>query len=149
MTGPTGPTWPAGRVEPAAPQPAGSPRQPGPDGLPAPPPGRVVPVYALTRGRTRSQGFDLPMEALVTVTDLGRERRAGLQVERRAILDLCARPTSVVEVAAHLHVPIGVARVLIGDLAAGGHLAVHLPRQSAGGPDPAILERLLDGLRAR
>jgi len=142
-TGPTGPTWPVGRVEPTRPQPAESPRQPGL------PPGRVVPAYALTHGRTRSRGVDLPMEALVTVTDLGRDRRAGLQIERRAILDLCARPTSVVEVAAHLHVPVGVARVLVGDLAANGHLAVHLPRQAAGGPDPEILERLLEGLRAR
>ena len=59
------------------------------------------------------------------------------------------RPTSVVEVAAHLHVPVGVARVLVGDLASGGYLAVHLPPQADDRPDAAILERLLEGLRAR
>ena len=110
---------------------------------------RVVPAYLLTRGRTRPHGQDLPLEALVTVTDLGRHRYAGLSRERRDILDLCAPTTSVVEVAAHLQVPVGVARVLVGDLAAGGHLAVHLPRQEEGGPSAEILTRLLEGLRGR
>jgi hypothetical protein len=111
--------------------------------------GRVVPAYALTGGRTRSTGVELPLEAMVSVTHAGRERRRMLQVERRMILELCHRPTSVVEVAAHLSVPIGVARVLLGDLAASGHLAVHLPAQGDEGPDAQILERLLEGLRAR
>ena len=118
------------------------PRRPG-DG------GRVVPAYALTRGRTRARGGDLPLEALVTVTESGWERQAGMQRDRRRILQLCARATSVAEVAAHLGVPVGVARVLVGDLAANGHLAIHLPRQTDGRPDAATLERLLEGLRAR
>jgi Protein of unknown function (DUF742) len=112
-------------------------------------PGRVVPAYALTRGRTRSAGVELPLEAMVSTTELGRERRPSLQVERRTILDMCEAPTSVVEVAAHLSVPIGVARVLLGDLAATGHIAVHLPSQGDQRPDAEILERLLEGLRAR
>lgn len=112
--------------------------------------GRVVPAYLLTRGRTRTQsGADLPLEALVEVTDAGRERYSGLSRERRDILDLCVRPTSVMEVAAHLKVPLGVARVLVGDLAATDVLAVHLPRSTDGGPSVEILERLLEGLRGR
>ena len=111
--------------------------------------GRVVPAYALTRGRTRARGGDLPLEALATVTAAGWERQANMPRERRKILDLCGQPTSVAEVAAHLGVPVGVARVLVGDLAANGHLAIHLPRQTEGRPDAAILERLLEGLRAR
>src|SRR6185369_1611134 len=86
--------------------------------------GRIVPAYLLTRGRTRSQGAELPLEALATVTDTGRDRYASLPRERRDILDLCARPTSVMEVAAHLQVPLGVARVLVGDLAAGDSVGV-------------------------
>lgn len=111
--------------------------------------GRVVPAYLLTRGRTRSEGSDLPLEALVEVTDAGRERYPGLSRERRDILDLCVRPTSVMEVAAHLEVPLGVARVLVGDLATTGVLAVHLPRSVGAGPSVEILERLLEGLRGR
>jgi hypothetical protein len=48
-------------------------------------------------------------------------------------------------------VPVGVARVLVGDLANGGYLEVHLPRTADGdgGPGHVILGRLLDGLRSR
>jgi hypothetical protein len=109
----------------------------------------VVPAYLLTRGRTRPQGQDLPLESLATITDLGRERYAALSRERRDILDLCARTTSVVEIAAHLQVPVGVARVLVGDLAGSGYVAVHPPRQEDGGPSAEILTRLLEGLRGR
>jgi len=113
--------------------------------------GRVVPAYALTHGRTRSAvGGDLPLEALVTATDLGRQRSAALQAERRTIVELCAGPVSVTELAALLRVPVGVARVLVSDLASSGHLAVQPPgRGGDHGPDPATLERLLDGLRGR
>jgi hypothetical protein len=112
--------------------------------------GRVVPAYALTRGRTRSTGTDLPLEALVTATEYGLRRFSGLQAERRIIVESCAGPLSVAEISAHLRIPIGVARVLVSDLASGGYLAVHLPYGSGDDrPDAAILERLLDGLRAR
>ena len=111
--------------------------------------GRVVPAYALTHGRTRAQGVDLPLEAVAVVTQHGVDRYAAMSRERRDILDLCAQPASVAEVAAHLAVPLGVARVLVGDLAVGGHLAVHLPQQADGRPSPQILIRLLEGLRAR
>lgn len=112
--------------------------------------GRVVPAYALTRGRTRSVGPDLPLETLVTATDAGLQRPLALQAERRRIIELCIGPLSVAEIAAHLRIPVGVARVLVSDLASAGFLAVHLPHQTGGDrPDAAILERLLDGLRAR
>jgi Protein of unknown function (DUF742) len=110
---------------------------------------RVVPVYAVTRGRTRPAGQELPLEAVVTTT--GRAAGAGtsLRMESRAIVELCAEPRSVAEIGAALQVPVGVARVLVGDLANGGYLDVHLPRTAGGGPGNAILGRLLDGLRAR
>ncbi|SRR6266550_1486491 len=112
--------------------------------------GPVVPAYALTRGRTRSAGLDLPLEAIVAATESGPLRQSSLRAERRAIVESCTRPTSVAELAARLRIPVGVARVLVGDLAAGGYLAVHLPHTAGDGrPDTDILERLLDGLRAR
>jgi len=112
--------------------------------------GRVVPAYALTRGRTRSAGPDLPLEALLTATEYGLRRFLGLQAERRTIVELCAGPMSVAEIAAYLRIPLGVARVLVSDLASSGYLAVHMPQGAADDrPDAAILERLLDGLRAR
>jgi hypothetical protein len=114
------------------------------------PGGRVVPVYALTGGRTRSStGSDMPVETLVTVTPAGG-RATDLHLEYRATVELAARPISVVEIGAALRVPVGVARVLVSDLVDGGYLTVHLPPSSNGeGPGPEILERLLEGLRAR
>jgi hypothetical protein len=112
---------------------------------------RVVPAYAFTRGRTRPAGRELPLEAVVTATELAAQQRAALQVEWRSIVRLCARPVSVVEIGAALRVPVGVARVLVSDLANAGYLMVHLPRPAASGGAPGneILGRLLDGLRAR
>jgi len=112
---------------------------------------RVVPVYAFTRGRTRAAGRELPLEAVVTAADLSLTSGASLQMESRAIVELCARPMSLAEIGAALRVPVGVARVLVGDLANDGYLQVHLPRTADGdgGPSHAILGRLLDGLRSR
>ena len=115
--------------------------------------GRVVPVYAVTGGRTRAGDHDLPIEAVVTAA--AQDGSADdLQPEYRAILDLARRTrdpgqaVAHVEVAAGLGVPIGVARVLVSDLAEAGHLSVHT-QGYADGPPPQVLARLLDGLRAR
>jgi hypothetical protein len=112
---------------------------------------RVVPVYAFTSGRTRAAGRELPLEAVVTAAGLSLTSGASLQMESRAIVELCARPKSLAEIGAALRVPVGVARVLVGDLANDGYLAVHLPppADGDGGPGHAILGRLLDGLRSR
>jgi Protein of unknown function (DUF742) len=112
---------------------------------------RVVPVYAVTRGRTRPAGQELPLEAVVTANALAGSSAAALQVESRAIVELCTHPKSLAEIGAALRVPVGVARVLVGDLANAGYLEVHLPRTADGdgGPDHAILGRLLGGLRSR
>lgn len=112
---------------------------------------RVVPVYAFTQGRTRHAGRELPLEALATATELAAQHGMTLQMEWRTIVQMCARPMSVAEIGAVLRVPVGVARVLVGDLANAGYLAVHLPRPAErdGRPSQAVLGRLLDGLRAR
>ena len=109
--------------------------------------GRVVPVYALTGGRTRSvAGRDMPVETLVTATGAGPLH--DLQLEYRTTVEMAARPVSIVEIGAALSVPVGVARVLVSDLVDAGYLEVHLPPSAPGGPAPAVLERLLEGLRA-
>jgi Protein of unknown function (DUF742) len=113
--------------------------------------GRVVPVFALTKGRAHTEGQDMPIEALVTVSEHGARLARSLDFEYRAIVRLGrARPISVIEIAAALGVPVGVARVLVSDLADAGYLVVHAPPPAAAGqgPDRALLERLLDGLRA-
>jgi hypothetical protein len=112
---------------------------------------RVVPVYAFTQGRTRNAGRELPLEALATSTELAAQHGRTLQVEWRTIVQMCTQPMSVAEIGAVLRVPVGVARVLVGDLADAGYLLVHLPKPAErdGRPSQAVLGRLLDGLRAR
>lgn len=111
----------------------------------------MVPVYALTRGRTRPIGHDMPIESLVSVTGHGRRHSAALDPEYRRIIELGREVVSLVELGVALAVPVGVVRVLVSDLAESGYLIVHAPppMTANGGPKPELLERLLDGLRAR
>jgi len=110
---------------------------------------RVRP-YALTGGRVRSS-TELALETIVRVTPRGEDGAAGLATESRQILQLCVDPTSIAEVSAHLHIPLGVARVLVGDLVTDGLLDSHAnPASGDEGsrPDLRLLERVLDGLQA-
>ena len=70
-----------------------------------------------------------------------------LNLERRSIAVLCRDVLSVAEVSARLDVPLGVARVLISDMAEEGLVLVHRPSSPADRPDLALLERVLYGLR--
>lgn len=107
----------------------------------------AVRPYAWTRGRTKS-GFDLAIETLVSTSPQGRAKLGMLQMEHRSVADLCAEPRSVAEVAALLSIPLGVARVLLGDMAGLGVVTVHQTASSAGNlPDLALMERVLSGLR--
>ena len=107
----------------------------------------AVRPYTWTRGRTKS-GFDLAIETLVSTSSRGREQMGRLQVEHRAVAELCGETRSVAEVAALLSLPLGVARVLLGDMAGLGLVTVHQTASSAGNvPDLALMERVLSGLR--
>ncbi|MEJ2867337.1 DUF742 domain-containing protein [Actinomycetospora sp. OC33-EN08] len=112
-----------------------------------PPEASFVRPYAWTRGRTRP-AYDLAVEALLSTTAQGRDPAQVVQYEHRMIADLCVEPRSVAEVAALLSLPLGVARVLLGDMAAHGSIVVHETASSTGEtPDMALMERVLSGLR--
>jgi predicted ArsR family transcriptional regulator len=89
------------------------------------------------------------MESLVRATEW--TPWPGMQAEYRAILEMADRPVSLAEIGAALQIPIGVARVLVSDLAGTGYVAVYEPEATGddGRPHPVVLERLLEGLRAR
>jgi Protein of unknown function (DUF742) len=107
----------------------------------------AVRPYTWTRGRTKS-GLDLAIETLVSTSQRGRDQMNLLQVEHRAVAELCEQTRSVAEVAALLSLPLGVARVLLGDMAGLGVVTVHQTASSAGNkPDLALMERVLSGLR--
>jgi hypothetical protein len=105
---------------------------------------RVRP-YALTRGRTKPTR-SYPLEALVRTDRYVIEGHVH-SPEERAIAELCRESRSVAEVAALVRLPLGVARVLIGDLADRGVVAVHTASAPDAAPDTALLERVLTGLR--
>ena len=65
------------------------------------------------------------MESLVSATQ--RAPWPGMQAEHRSILETAEQPMSLVEIGAALQIPVGVARVLVSDLAGAGYVAVHEP----------------------
>jgi hypothetical protein len=108
---------------------------------------RVRP-YARTGGRTRSD-HDLALEAMVSTSDLGRANRGAAPVEYRAICDLCDAARSVAEIAAYLGLPLGVVKVLAGDMADAGLVIIHQTGLSLGDRSSReFMERVLQGLRA-
>ena len=106
--------------------------------------GRLVRPYAVTNGRTSaSLKFDLMSMVVAT----GDGFHGNLEHDHLQALALCTRPTSVAEVSARLRLPLGVARVVLGDLVDEGYLALNT-RSATGRPDLRLLERVLDGLQA-
>jgi hypothetical protein len=107
---------------------------------------RVRP-YAITGGRTRSR-TEVQIETIVVRTAKGEGALGTAGFEKATILRLCETPLSVAEISAHLHLPLGVARVLVGDMTDEG--LVDFNRSQAGGDRPSLrlLERVFDGLQA-
>ena len=103
----------------------------------------LVRPFVITGGRTRHATVHLRVEALVVATQA--ESDAELQFEHAAILAACRQPISVAEVAARIDVPLGVAQILVGDLADAGLVRVHEATPSA---TPALLLRMIDAVRA-
>ena len=111
---------------------------------------QLVRPYTLTAGRTDSR-INLPLEAPVQTLAAPRKpaRWPGNDV-RGQILTLCADSPSVAEIAAVLSLPLGVARVLIGDLVAQGYMRVHTTLGDSTTDDERreLIGRTLRGLRA-
>ncbi|HJQ44822.1 MAG TPA: DUF742 domain-containing protein [Amycolatopsis sp.] len=107
---------------------------------------RVRP-YVLTGGRTQAR-YELALETMVSLRADGNWSGPALGSEYQPVRMLCRRPQSVAEVAAALSVPLGVARVLISDMAELGLLHIHgTERTAEGRPPMALMRRVLDGLQ--
>ncbi|MEU3790745.1 DUF742 domain-containing protein [Streptomyces fructofermentans] len=108
----------------------------------------LVRPYAMTGGRTRPR-YQLAIEALVHTTAQPHQMQGQLP-EHQRICNLCREIKSVAEISALLTMPLGVARILVADLAEAGLVAIHQPGgdENAGGlPAVTLLERVLSGLR--
>ncbi|MDX3097705.1 DUF742 domain-containing protein [Streptomyces sp. ME19-03-3] len=116
--------------------------------------GPVVRPYAMTRGRTsHAAEARLDLIALVIAESLDGEDDADvdrtLSPEHLHIVELCReQPMSVAELAADLDLPVGVVRVLIGDVLEAGLVHVSRPVPPAELPDAGLLRDVIDGLRA-
>lgn len=107
--------------------------------------GRVVRPYALVRGRTRVSGRDFGLVTMVTMARRVKPDHEVLEPEHLQLLRLC--PATVADLAADLRLPLGVVRVILGDLREHGFIQVHQPPEPAQTPDIALLRRVADGLR--
>ncbi|MBB5138260.1 hypothetical protein HNP84_008013 [Thermocatellispora tengchongensis] len=106
----------------------------------------LVRPYAVTGGRTAPR-TRLAIEALVSSVMSLHHDLTNRIPEYQAISGLCRQVRSVAEISAILRIPLGVARVLVADMAAEGLVQVHQPQLDAGQPDLQLLERVLSGLR--
>ena len=106
---------------------------------------RVVRPYTLTGGRTAPK-VELPVEATLRREAGGSVQPTDSNLAR--ILEVCDK-RSVAEVSAHVHMPIGVVRVLLGDLIEQGHVRVQatLTEDSSQDERRELIERTLRGLR--
>jgi Protein of unknown function (DUF742) len=109
----------------------------------------LVRPYTLTAGRTDSTVF-IPLEAPIEALASARVHRWLPNDVREEIVQLCATRPSVAEIAARLSLPLGVARVLVGDLVTLGFLRVlhTLDDDSTLEERRELIGRTLRGLRA-
>lgn len=108
--------------------------------------GSLVRPYIVTRGRTNTRRPDLQLITIVFTTDrLTRRLAAQLEPEHFRILSLCSTPTSVVELSARIGQSLNVTKILIGDLINMGLVLTRTTTIS--GPDPHILQAVLNGIR--
>jgi Protein of unknown function (DUF742) len=82
----------------------------------------AVRPFVITGGRTRPVDDRLRVETLVRAAPAALS--APVHLERRRIIEVCQRPVALADIAASLRVPLGVAMVLVADLAAEGLLRV-------------------------
>ncbi|MFE7798453.1 DUF742 domain-containing protein [Nocardia sp. NPDC057440] len=109
-------------------------------------------LYTLTGGRSTPDSDSFDLVALV-VSEC--DPSPGMQSEHVAILGMCRAPTAVVEIAAELRLPVGIATVLLSDLLHAGKITVRHPQPGPtvpgapwnSLPDATTLEKVLVGLR--
>ncbi|QFU89215.1 DUF742 domain-containing protein [Amycolatopsis sp. YIM 10] len=103
-------------------------------------------LYTVTGGRSRAEEADLD---LVTLIVSEADPSAGRQSEHVRILRLGRHPTSVVELASELGLPVSVIRILVTDLLQAGLVSARHPTAVGPGtdlPELEFLKKVLVGL---
>ncbi|SDM94383.1 DUF742 domain-containing protein [Actinacidiphila guanduensis] len=105
-------------------------------------------LYTLTGGRSSASAPRLDL-----LTRVVRESGPvpGMPSEHVRILQLCGRPVAVAELAGRVGLPVGVVKILLGDLIAAGRVTVRRPAPVPAGtaalPPPDTLKKVLRALQ--
>src|ERR1700691_1608546 len=110
--------------------------------------GPVVRLYALTKGRTLPNGgASFGLIDVVVATGERPAEHFRLGPEHRRILSVCRRPMPIVDLTSEIDLPLGVVRVLLGDLTRHAMMRV-VSAQQQQVPDQQLLRMVLDGLES-
>lgn len=100
--------------------------------------------FLVTAGRTKSSVEGLQFETMIQA---GTESGDDLRFEGARVFELCQESKAIAEISAHLKIPIGTIKVLVGDLIESGHLDVHQTLDTSETEDVQLISRLIDGVR--
>jgi len=103
----------------------------------------VVRPFMLTGGRTRPLRDGLRIETLLRAAPAALS--APLRFESRRIVELCQQSMSVADLSVALRAPLGVVRVIVGDLITQDYLRVEEQPQEL---STSLIERIRDRVRA-
>jgi hypothetical protein len=109
-------------------------------------PGPVVRPFAVVQGRTPPTGDLFDLITVVRATGLAGDP-ALLEPEHLAILQRCRTPIPVVDLSYELNLPLGVIRVLLGDLRTHGLISAAPPPSRQNRPGNDLLREVISGLR--
>ena len=110
--------------------------------------GPVVRPYALTQGRTRHSGAAFDLVATVLATQIRIADFGSLGPEHVSVLQIAQAPTTVVDIASDVDLPLGVVRILLGDLRELGLVTIQAPvSMKPRQVDRNTLREVLHGLR--
>ena len=106
--------------------------------------GRLIRPYAITGGRTGGD-VEIGLESQIQASTRASHHLGAYRWEAAQLIELVQTPMALIELAARLELPLGVARVLVADLISDGAVVLHQPvtTQNFG----SLLERVLDGVR--
>jgi DNA-directed RNA polymerase specialized sigma24 family protein len=110
--------------------------------------GPVVRPYTLTGGRSRPITGRLSLLTHVEALYAPEANLVGLQPEHRVILSITRTALSLAEIAARLDLPVGVVRVLVGDLLQASLVSTFESDTTINPPDENVLQAVIDGLRS-
>jgi Protein of unknown function (DUF742) len=109
--------------------------------------GPVVRPYALVRGRTRPPRTAPDLIDVVTAVGETDSHAFGIGPEHQRLLSLCRTPTAVADLASDTDLPLGVIRIMLGDLRERGFIVLAGSARQ-GSSEETLLKSVLDGLQA-